>query len=167
LRRYHRYVQQGIKLFGEDSKNRDQFINVSVGGTIIRIHHPTDRRLAPLEYKPDATITSKKRKKIVFQVLDSQASKNREIEADMLRAFLSLEVSIIVFITDSQAAAKNVDRIWAIISENLAGYDVNDESMPIAAALVIPRQIRSAEEAFRHLNSKRGKLRKLIRFSLR
>lgn len=165
MRRYHRNVQQSIKLFGEDRNNREQFLNVTVGGTIIRIHHPTNRKLPPLEYRPDAIITSRNRKKIVFQVLDSQARKNREIEADMFRAFLSQEVSIVVFITDSQASAENVERIWSILSENLAGYDVEDESMPITTSLIIPKEIRSAQGAYMYLN--RSNLFQLISSHLR
>ncbi len=162
MRTYHRHVQRGIKLFGEDASNKDLFLNVTIGGTIIRIHHPTRGSLAPLEYKPDAIITSRNRRKIVFQVLDSQARKNREIEADMFRAFLSWEVSMIVFVTDSQMTARNVDRIWSIVSGILAEYKVEARMMPKAAFLVIPRNIRSPESAFSYLNSVRSKLRNLI-----
>ena len=83
----------------------------------------------------------------------------------MFRAFLSQEVSIVVFITDSQASAENVERIWSILSENLAGYDVEDESMPITTSLIIPKEIRSAQGAYMYLN--RSNLFQLISSHLR
>jgi len=158
LRRYHKRVQQGIKLFGEREDNREQFLNVNVGSRIIYIHDPTNRRLAPLEYKPDATIISRSRRKIVFQVLDAQARKNREIEADMIRGFLSPDVSIMVFITASRSYAEKVERISTILSENLHSYGVRDHSMPITISLVIPRTVRTAERTMRYFNSVRGEL---------
>jgi len=158
LRTYHRNLQRGIKLFGEHADNKEHFLSVNIGSTIIRIHHPTNRRLPPLEYKPDATIILRNRRKIVFQVLDTQAGKNREIEADMFRGFLSGEVSIMVFVTKSRENAKNVDRISIILAENLSGYGVPDESMPITIALIIPDTVRNAEGALRYLNDIRSKL---------
>jgi len=91
-------------------------------------------------------------------VLDTQAGKNREIEADMFRGFLSGEVSIMVFVTKSRENAKNVDRISIILAENLSGYGVSDESMPITIALIIPETVRNAEGALRYLNNIRSKL---------
>lgn len=158
MRGYHRRVQQGIKLFAEHPDNKNHFLSVNLGSKIFRIHHPTNGKLAPLEYKPDATITPEKRSKIVFQVLDSQARKNREIEADMIRAFLSPEVSIMVFVVESPEYAKNVNRISAIISDNLVDSGVPGKKLPLTIALAIPRGIRSAEEATKHLKKIRGKI---------
>jgi hypothetical protein len=157
LRSYHRHVQQAIKLFAERADNKKHFLSVTAGSTIIHVHHPTNRKLV-LEYKPDATIISNNRSKIVFQVLDAQARKNREIEADMIRAFLSPEVSIMVFVTESRAYAEKVDGISRIISENLHSYGVKDQSLPITLSLVIPKSIRSADGMLRYFSTIRGKL---------
>ena len=111
-----------------------------------------------MEYKPDATIISKKRSKIVFQVLDTQAEKNREIESDLIRCFLSPDVSIMIFITETPEYAKNVERISSILSENLIDYGIRNLMIPITVALAIPRAIRSAQDTLRHFRKIRGRL---------
>src|SRR5260370_25683698 len=131
-----------MKMFAELPKNRTEFVSVTNGSPIIRIHSPTNSKVAPLEYKPDATIVLRNRQKIVFQVLAAQARKNREIEADMMRAFLSPEVSVIVFVTESSVYAKNVERISEILADSLSAYAVKDEMMPITVSLIVPKSIR-------------------------
>jgi hypothetical protein len=113
--RYHKVVQEAIFLLGEKHRHKE-VLNITKGGVTICITHGTKPTIKALMFKPDAIFTIKNRQKIVFQVLSSQAEKNREIEADMLRALLSSEVARIVFTTPTIAYAQNIDRLYNIIA---------------------------------------------------
>ena len=158
MKEYHKRVQKGIRIFAEQQDCKSDFVHVSTGSKIVYIHHPTNRKLEPLEYKPDAILTVRNRRMVFFQVLDTQAKKNREIEADIIRSFLSPEVSIVVFVTESKDYAKRVERISSIISENLVENGTNRHMIPITIALAIPRSIRKPSDTLRYFNKIKAKL---------
>jgi hypothetical protein len=156
IKDYHRLVQAGIVLFGKTCQGKT-ILTVSGGGKTLFIHHSTNRRLRPLEYKPDAIFVAKDRRKIVFQVLGSQAKKNREIEADMIRAFLCSEVSRIVFIAPTVKYYNNIVRISGILQDALLSYGLKEKAIPIIIVLKIPK-IRRSKAVIPYLSGIKKKL---------
>ena len=71
------------------------------------IYHPSDRTIKPIEFDPDMVFILPDKRKYVFQILDSQLEHKREIEADAFRAFISAEVSRLVFIVPHEEGVNN------------------------------------------------------------
>ncbi len=140
---YHKNIQKGILLFGKKLKN---ILNVHKESNIY-IHHITKSKILPLTYKPDVIFHINDKSKYVFQILDSQASKKREILADMFRACLSSDVSKIFFITNNKDIEAEIRRTWEIITSILSiDFRINDKRLPLLLTIPISYEIASNPE---------------------
>ena len=136
---YHRVVQNAILDFGTSHMHKE-ITSVSKGGELLYIHHRSDPKLKPMTVKPDGIfiMNNQFKSKIVFQVLDSQRKHNREIEADIFRAYLCSGVGRLVFVVPTKQDLENVSRLSSIIQDNLEGYG-NKFYINFALTLLIPK----------------------------
>ena len=132
---------------------RMNVLSVSKGGERLAISHGT-RPLTPITFKPDRTFTLNDRTKVAFQVLESQAQKLREIEADILRAFLCPGISKLVFIVPADEDGANVIRITSIIQDGLEHLGVK-RGLNLFLVLTIPRTVKTVTDVLFYLNNPR------------
>jgi hypothetical protein len=151
MKNYHKIIQDGIILFGKSKK--EEILNISKRKLLIYHPSPNKRNITPIEYHPDVTFTVSDRRKYTFQVLGSQIKHKREIEADIFRAFLSPEVSKLIFIASNKKDIEMVDNITTIIEENLLDYGIKRKALPITIFIKIPSRIKKAEDVVRFLKS--------------
>ncbi len=146
---YHRMVQKAIDEFGAAHLHKE-VASVSTGGERLQIIHRT-KPLKPITFKPDRVFTLRDRSKVAFQVLASQAGRHREIEADILRAFLCSGISKLVFIVSTPSAMKNVNRICDIIQDVLEALGAR-EDYNLSLTILIPESVRNPNVAMADLN---------------
>jgi len=132
---------------------RKNVLNVSQGGESLVIAHGT-KRLSPIMFKPDRIFTLSDRTKVAFQVLESQAKKCREVEADILRAYLCPAISKLVFIVPTDEDGDNINRITSIIQDGLEHLGV-EKGLNLFLVLVIPRSVASIPDVLFYLNQPR------------
>jgi hypothetical protein len=85
--------------FGEENSRR--YIGVSQGSANpIYLHHPQTKRrkISPIQYEPDVYYTTKKKNKIVFEILESEYRKTSEVISDMIQCCLCSDVVRLIFI---------------------------------------------------------------------
>jgi len=146
---YHRIVQQAIDELGAAHLNKE-VASVSRGGEKLQIIHRT-KALTPITFKPDRVFTLRDRSKVAFQVLASQAGKHREIEADILRAFLCIGISKLVFIVPSSSDMENVNRICDIIQDVLEALGAR-EDYNLSMTILIPKSVRNQKDVIAELD---------------
>lgn len=145
-------VQDSITEFGKLHLGGN-VLSVSRGGERLVIPHAT-KDLKPITFKPDRIFTLNDRTKVAFQVLESQTKKDREIEADVFRAYLFSGISKLIFIVPSVQDADNVSRITSIIQDNLEHWGVKKD-LGLFLVLTIPRSAKSTADALFYLNQSR------------
>jgi hypothetical protein len=146
---YHRVIQQGIDEFG-NSHLRQEVSSISKGGEKLQIIHRT-KNLKPITFKPDRVLTLRDRTKVAFQILGSQASKRREIEADIIRAYLCIGISKLVFVVSSPSDYKTVNGISDIIRDVLEALGARDD-LNLNLTILIPKNVRSPAAVASYLN---------------
>lgn len=117
--KYHVNVQKGIIAFGKDKLQSKRFREVYGSSEPIFVNHPKGK-FRPLVYYPDAQFVTKRGKRIIFEILDSEASKEDLIIADITLACLSPSISRIIFIAPTQKDQDRVERVATTIATNLA-----------------------------------------------
>ncbi len=154
MKDYHKTIQEAILDFGNLHLHK-KIISISKGNEILYIQHRTKDKLKALTFKPDGIFTLKKGKsRVVFQVLDSQAKRNREIEADIFRAYFCPGVAKLVFIVPTEEDLENVSRISSIIQDNLERYG-SDFDIGFSLTLLIPKTVRNRKSALSYLTPPR------------
>lgn len=145
-------IQDGISEFGK-LHMRKSVLNVSAGGERLVIPHGT-KTLSPITFKPDRIFTLSDRTKVAFQVLESQAKKHREIEADIFRAYLCPGISKLVFIVPTDEDGENVIRITSIIQDGLEHLGLKKD-LNLFLVLTIPKSVTSVPSVLSYLNEPR------------
>jgi hypothetical protein len=146
-------MQNAILQFGKLHLHKE-IRSISKGGERLIISHRT-KGLSPIVFKPDRIFTLQNRSKIAFQVLETQTSKYREIEADILRAYLCAGVSKLVFIVPTNFDLENVSRIAEIIQDGLENLGVERDTR-LFMTLLIPKEVVDIESALVYLNNRKS-----------
>jgi hypothetical protein len=119
--KYHTNVQEGIIAFGKDKPQCKRFREVYGSNEAILINHPKGK-FRPLVHYPDAQFVTNRGKRIVFEILDSQALKEDLIIADITFACLSPSIARIVFIAPTEKDQDRVKRVVTTIVANLLRF---------------------------------------------
>ena len=120
---YHRTIQKGIVLFGEDWKKVD------------KVHLGNNRPLSittvsskfVVKYQPDVYFKLKNGKILIFEILQTELKKQDIIIADVIRSFLVENVCGLVFIYKTKKK-KDEDRILEALTTIYGG--LIDKEMP-------------------------------------
>jgi hypothetical protein len=143
--KYHINVQKGIIAFGKDKLQSKRFREVFGSNEPIFVNHPRGK-FRPLVY-PDAQFVTKRGKRIIFEILDSEASKEDLIVADVTYACLSPSISRIVFIAPTEKDQDRVERVATTIVTNLAhlAFPKSKFKKEIRYAFILKEEAKSPE----------------------
>lgn len=137
---YHRRVISHIAKFGTEYARK--YLCVDRGSeTPLYLSHPQTKRrkIAPIQYEPDVYFTTKKKSKIVFEVLDSEHRKTSEIISDMILCCLASSVVLLVLVIplrDRQIEKRILDT-YEVIAGTLMYLKVKKDWIPDLAVCPI------------------------------
>jgi hypothetical protein len=147
VNRYHRVVQDGIVLHGQHRR----YPKVFRDNRPIHINHPTTKR--QILYRPDAIFETKFGKKILFEVLDDQLHDDNLIIADIIQAYVSENVSRIVFVVPTEADQDKVRDLALTIYSRLVDMGISKRTLRSIGVMYILRSEASTKERVAELVS--------------
>ena len=139
---YHRRVISHILRFGRESPQKYLCADIGSQNPLYLSHPQTKRRrISPIQYEPDVYFTTKKKSKIVFEILDSEYKKTSEIISDMIQCYLSPNVILIVLVVPvrDQQVEKRILDTYEVIAGTLIYLKVNEDWIPkLAVCPILP-----------------------------
>lgn len=141
---YHVRIIEHISRFGKENTGR--YIGVDKGSVNpLYLTHPQARRknIPPIQYEPDVYYTTKKKTRIVFEVLDSEYKKTSEIISDMIQCCLGSDIVLLNFIVPvcDEEVEKRIFDTYDVITDTLIHLGVNEDWIPdIAVYYVLPKE---------------------------
>lgn len=147
---YHSQMIEHIRHFGSEYPKK-YLISQKGAENPIYLHHSQTKRkkIAPMQYEPDVYFTTRKKSRIVFEVLDSEYEKTSEILADMIQCCIAKDVTYLIFIVpiDDEKKKNNVYDIYDILTDALIGLGLNpDWPQNLAVYPILRSEVRSYQK---------------------
>ena len=138
---YHRKIKKIIYKIASASRNHKKVFKERR----IPIPHPT-QSLKPLMYLPEITIHTKRGKKYIFEILDSQGKDQNLIIADIIQSYLVENACKVFFIAKNKTEESTVKRLSDIIGARLEenGYYVKE--LPLVTVYLLEKNLRNEEK---------------------
>ena len=137
---YHRRVISHILRFGREDPQEYLCVDIGSQNPIYLSHPQTKRRkISPIQYEPDVYFTTKKKSKIIFEILDSEYKKTSEIISDMIQCCLSSSVILIVLVVPvrDQLVEKRIFDTYHVMAGTLMYLKVDEDWIPDLAVCPI------------------------------
>jgi hypothetical protein len=129
-----------ILTFGREDTQKYLCVDRGSENPLYLSHPQTKRRkISPIQYEPDVYFTTKKKSKIVFEILDSEYKKTSEIISDMIQCCLGSSVVLLVLVVPvrDQQVEKRILDTYEVIAGTLIYLKVNKEWIPNLAVCPI------------------------------
>ena len=126
--KYHHNVQSALLQFGSNQKT----VNKCLKGDSKPISIVEPKSKYVVNYQPDTYYLLKNRKKIIFEILESELKKQDIIIADVIRSCLVENVSLIIFIHPSKRKSDEARILEALytVTKGIAYKGVPAEELP-------------------------------------
>ena len=126
--KYHRNIQKAVLEFGK----KQTLVRKSLEGNSkpLPIVEPESKYV--VNYQPDVYFILKNRKKVIFEILESEIHKQDIIIADVIRSCLVENVSLIVFIHPSTKEKDSERALEALytVTKGIATKGIPAEELP-------------------------------------
>jgi hypothetical protein len=127
---YHKKIEESLIVLGSEWKEKKKirdFYRGSKRAISLVSPHPK----CVLNYKPDVYFILKNNKKLIFEVLASEGSKQDIIVADVIRSFLAENVDALIFIhPDPETIGTTILEALKTIYMGLVDKGVDPEKLP-------------------------------------
>lgn len=144
-----------ILRFGREDPQEYLCVDIGSQNPLYLSHLQTKRRkISPIQYEPDVYFTTKKKSKIIFEILDSEYKKTSEIISDMIQCCLGPSVVLLVLVVPvhDQQVEKRILDTYEVIAGTLIYLKVNEDWIPkLAVCPILPRESVSYEKTRRVL----------------
>lgn len=127
---YHKIIEDGLILLGNELRNQKRIKNVYRGNERpLSIVDPRSKNV--LNYQPDAYFVLKNNKKLIFEVLYSEETKQDIIIADIIRSFLVENVDALILIyPGSESVEARIVAALTTIYKSLVYKGVPEAELP-------------------------------------
>lgn len=153
--KYHLSLISHIHKFGLE--NKAKYLNCCIGAkNPLYINHPQAKRknVKPIQYEPDVYLTTKKKGKIVFEVLDSELNKTSEIISDMIQCCIAADIIRLIFIipTKDENEINRIADTFDVISDTLVNLGINKKWIPkLGVYYILKKESRKYDKVKRAL----------------
>lgn len=140
---YHKRVQEGILLYEERLGNKGS------KGEINPVHINSKSR-KQIIYLPDGHFRTKHGKRRIYEILDDQLNEHNLIIADIIQAYLTENVSLIMFIVPTQGDIEPVKELAVTIYDRLVRMGISQKDLGGGEGvriMDISREIATSKEA--------------------
>jgi len=122
LNPYHKIVQEGILLYEKTLGNKGS------KGEINPVHINA-RSKKQIIYLPDGHFKTRRGKRRIYEILDDQLNKPNLIIADVIQAYLTENVSLIMFIVPRQDDIEPVKELAVTIYDRLVQMGISQKDL--------------------------------------